>query len=153
MIYFYFDTSGLAKRYINEIGSAWVKHICSFATGNVVFVSEITSVEITSAITRRSRSGTLNIADAAAALDRFEADLLNEYISLEATSACFAEARSLVKKYGLRGYDAVQLAVALSLNLSQVQTGLPVVTFVSADNELLDAAKSEGLTVENPHNY
>ncbi|MFN0276990.1 MAG: type II toxin-antitoxin system VapC family toxin [Pyrinomonadaceae bacterium] len=151
MIYFYFDTSGLAKRYIKEIGSQWVKNICSFETGKVVFIAEITTVEITSAITRRSRSGTL--ADASDALDRFKLDLLNEYVTLEITSTILAEARLLVETYGLRAYDAVQLAVALSLNLSQIEIGMPVATFVSADNDLLEAAKSEGMTVENPNDH
>lgn len=153
MTYFYFDTSGLAKRYINETGSVWVRNACSFASGNVVFVAEITSVEITSAIIRRSRGGTLTIADAEASLSRFEADTLNEYITLEITSKLIADARRLVKTHGLRGYDAVQLSIAVSLNQSQIDMGLPVITFVSADNELLSAAESAGLTVENPNNY
>ena len=153
MKYFFFDTSGLAKRYINETGSVWVRNNCSFASGNIVFVAEITSVEITSAITRRSRGGSLTLENSAASIARFDADLRNEYVTLEITSDLLNAARLLVKTYALRGYDAVQLAVAIGLNLSQTEMGLPTVTFVSADNELLDAARAEGLSVENPNNY
>lgn len=153
MAYFFFDTSGLAKRYINEIGTVWVKNVCLYSTGNIVFIAEITTVEITSAITRRARGGTLTIADAAAAIARFEADLQNEYISLEVTSELLFEACRLVKTYGLRAYDAVQLAAAVSFNREQIALGLPSVTFVSADYELLAAALSEALLIENPNNH
>lgn len=108
---------------------------------------------MTSAITRRSRGGTLTVSNAARALARFEADLRNEYVTLEITSALLTEARRFVKTYGLRGYDAVQLAVAVNFNHEQIATGLPIVMFVSADDELLDAARAEGLRVENPNDH
>lgn len=108
---------------------------------------------MTSAITRRSRGGTLTVSNAAGALARFEADLQNEYVTLEITSALLTEARRFVKTYGLRGYDAVQLAVAVNFNQEQIATGLPTVVFVSADAELLDAAGAEGLRVENPNDH
>lgn len=153
MTYFYFDTSALAKRYIKEVGSTWVREVCAFASGNVIFVSEITTLEITSAITRRSRGGTLTIANAEASLARLDADLLNEYVTLDLASRLFGEACSLVKTHELRAYDAIHFAAAVSLNNSQKEVGLPAITFVSADIELVEAATSEGLLVENPNNY
>lgn len=58
---------------------------------------------------------------------------------------------TLTKRQKLRGYDAIQLAAALVLS------GLPLhihggsVLFVAADNNLLSAAQSEGLDVDNPN--
>lgn len=149
----FFDTSALAKRYVSEIGSAWVRNICAPASGNNIFIAEITVVEITSAIVRRRRSGSLTVADAAAALRQFDADLTNVYFVSEVTSARLTEARRIAETYGLRGYDAVQLAVAVELNRDQIAVGLPFITLVSADDELLDAAGVEGLLVENPHHH
>lgn len=148
---FFFDTSALAKRYISERGSAWVTKACALASGNFIYIAEITAVEIASAITRRTRSGSLSFALAQAALARFEADLANEYFVLQVTSASLTEARSFAQTYGLRGYDAVQLAIAANLNRLQLAAALPPVTFVSADDELLVAAKGEGLPIENPN--
>lgn len=149
----FFDTSGLAKRYIVEIGSAWVKNTCLPASGNVIFIAEITPVEITAAITRRSRGGSLALTLASAALTQFESDLLNDYVVSDITSNIFIEARNLAGKYGLRSLDAIQLAAALRLNREQSAFDLPAITFVSADSELLAAAQTGGLLVKNPNNY
>jgi uncharacterized protein len=53
----------------------------------------------------------------------------------------------------LRGYDAVQLAAALTTNDERISRGLLPLIFVSADTELNDAAQAEGLAIENPNNY
>ncbi len=56
-------------------------------------------------------------------------------------------------KYELRGYDAVQLAASLEVEKRiKLTGGLPLI-FVSADNDLNQAALAEGLSVENPNNY
>lgn len=59
----------------------------------------------------------------------------------------------LAEKYCLRGYDAVQLAAAESMNTLCIANSLPQLTFVSADKELNIAAVSAGLLVENLHDY
>jgi hypothetical protein len=45
------------------------------------------------------------------------------------------------------------LACALALNAPLLENGLPPLTFVSADNDLLAAAAVEGLPTDNPNNY
>jgi len=79
MAEFFFDTSGLAKRYIAETGSNRVKNTCLPASGNLIFIAEITTVEITSAIVRRRKGSSLLPVDAASALTQFDADLHNDY--------------------------------------------------------------------------
>lgn len=56
----------------------------------------------------------------------------------------------LAQTHALRGYDAVQLAAALEVHRLYAALGLPLILFISADNELNAAAKVEGLQVENP---
>ena len=147
------DTSALAKRYVDEAGSEWVLSLFGEDDSCLVYIAELTTVEMTSAIVRRSKGGSLSADTAFEILSDFDLHLLTDYFVLEITSDLLASACGLVKVYGLRSYDAVQLAVAKDLNHSHLERGLPPIIFISSDNELLAAAKSEGLAVENPNNY
>jgi predicted nucleic acid-binding protein len=63
-------------------------------------------------------------------------------------------ATHLTQNHRLRGYDAVQLATALVINNVLTTSGFyDGFTFVSADNDLILAAKSEGLSTDNPNLY
>ncbi len=59
----------------------------------------------------------------------------------------------LTQSHRLRGYDAVQLATTLTTNTQYLAVGLPALTFVTADNDLIIAASDEGLAAENPNTY
>ncbi len=49
------------------------------------------------------------------------------------------------------GYDAIQLAAALTLNDFLTQVGFAPLTFVCADDDLIRSAQEEGLTTDNPN--
>jgi len=66
--------------------------------------------------------------------------------------ATVREAALLAEKYFLRGYDAVQLATALRIEGERKVIGAASLVFVSADEDLNQAAQAEGLSVENPDN-
>lgn len=70
----YFDSSALVKRYVAEIGTAWINGIMDPAARNLLHVARVTGVEVVSAIARRARSGSFSSAHAAAALTLFRAD-------------------------------------------------------------------------------
>ena len=53
------ETSALAKRYIAETGSVWLRALLDPSTGCSIYVVRVTAVEIIAAITRRERSRTL----------------------------------------------------------------------------------------------
>jgi len=55
--------------------------------------------------------------------------------------------------YGLRGYDAVQLAASLDGNAERREYGLAPLTLISADTDLNQAAITEGITIENPNEH
>lgn len=136
MASYFFETSALAKRYIQESGSSWVSGVCEKTAGHLIFIADITEVELVSAILRRGKGGSLTLAEIGPTVKQFDAD-----------------ARILVESYALRGYDAVQLALAIGCNQQRILLGLPGVIFASSDTELIDAALSEGLTVENPNDH
>ncbi len=148
---YFFDTSALVKRYVNETGSAWVDDLTDLAAGNDIYILRMTEVEVTSAVTRRRRGGTLSVTAAATVLAQFRQDLANEYQVVEVTPAILAAAVPLVETHGLRAYDAVQFAAASALNAYRVALSLSDLILVSADQELNAAAATAGLTVEDPN--
>ncbi|MGJ5633404.1 type II toxin-antitoxin system VapC family toxin [Nostoc sp. CALU 1950] len=153
MTAYYLDSSALVKRYVSEIGSAWVLSLFDPLLKNDVLIAAITPVEIVAAITRRSRGGSIIATDAIAVCNQFKSDLRSEYQVVEITESIINSAMVLAEAYGLRGYDAVQLGAGRAVNALCIANSLPLVTFVSADSELNAAAASEGLLVENPNNY
>jgi len=150
---FFFDTSAIVKRHVNEAGSAWVKSLVRAKAGHTLYFARITAVEVTSAITRRQHKGDISPASAAAILGHFRRHLNQRYRVIELTAALFDNAMLLARKHRLRAYDAVQLAVALEVNRLQQIAGLGPVTLVSSDQALNDAAIAEGFTIDDPRQH
>ena len=150
---YFTDTSALAKRYVTETGTAWLQTILNPSTGCSAYIVRITAVELIAAIIRRERGATITPADAAAARTAFRTHVSTEYNVIEFTEELANRAMTLAETYGLRGYDAIQLAAALDVNGSYHAARLPTITLISADAELNAAAASEGLRVENPNMY
>ncbi|MCG8349951.1 MAG: type II toxin-antitoxin system VapC family toxin [Chloroflexales bacterium] len=153
MAHFYVDSSALVKRHIFETGSAWFHTLVAPTASNTVTTAHISMVEVYSALNRRMREASLDAADYARIIADFDALCVTQYILVELTAAVIERAKSLLKLYPLRAYDAVHLASALLANETLVTSGLPVLVFVSADHRLLIAAQAEGLATENPNVY
>jgi uncharacterized protein len=148
MATYFCDTGALVKRYVTETGSAWLTATIDPKGNNYVFIARITYVEVVSAISRKERGGHISATDATAAKKQFETDYSGEFVSVEIAETLILEAAKLAEKHALRGYDAVQLAAALQT----AARNLPPLTLLSADTDL-NAAVSEGLTVDNPNNH
>jgi predicted nucleic acid-binding protein len=148
---YYFDTSALVKRYVKGTGSAWVTGICDPAAGNALYIARITEVELTSALARRRKAKTLSAAHAGILLAAFQNHLANEYALVEITPPVLSAAARLADGHSLRAYDATQLAALVEVNLQRQAKSLPLLTLVSADDELNAATTSEGISVENPN--
>ena len=150
---YYFDSSGLAKRYVKEIGSIWVESVTNLNPGNEIFISLTAGAEIAAAICKRARTGTLTATDAAIALAAFKAEFKSYFFTINLSNTIIDQAMSLAEKHGLRGYDSIQLATALRLHEKRLLAGASAIIFVSADDKLNAAAQAEGLLVENPNNH
>ena len=59
MPFYQCDASGLVKRYVDEVGSDWVRAIVAPASANIVSIADITRAEVTSALARRAREGVI----------------------------------------------------------------------------------------------
>jgi len=99
------------------------------------------------------RGGHLTMTAAKKALTRFHRSFLRRYVIVEISAPLILRATTLAETYALRGYDAVQLAAALTIHHERVSAGLPTLTLISADNDLNTAATAESLAVDNPNNH
>lgn len=153
MAVYFFDSSAVVKRYVSETGTAWVLGIVDPAANNHIHLARITGAEVVSAVTRRTRGGSLTPSDGATAIADFRYDLVTAYRIVEISSGVITRAMQLAESHALRGYDAVQLAAALEVNALTLSLALPAVTVVSADGELNIAATAEGLAVDDPNTH
>jgi uncharacterized protein len=152
MAVYFVDSSALVKRYLVETGSIWLENLLS-QPSNDILIAEITQVEVIAAITRRGRSTSISPQDATKACNRFKADVSSEYQVASLTSTMISSAILQAETHALRGYDAIQLAIALEVNGVALANGLLALTFISADNELNKVALAAGLMVDNPNNH
>jgi hypothetical protein len=150
---YYLDSSAALKRYMDEIGSAWLRAIVDSATSPVLFVSRLISVEITSALNRRLREGTLTPADYTLTQNAFRGDCLSQYKLIPPTEAILETACDLLERQPLRAYDAVHLASALAAQQFLREQNYFPLTFLCADDRLNAAASAEGLQVDNPNHH
>jgi len=152
---YYFDTSAVVKLYVSEAGSAWVERIVSQRDENgfthtIAFV-KIGIVEAAAALTRRQRMGDITLSERNQLYTSFMRDSNRRYMTLSVSDDLLLLAAELTQRHLLRGYEAVHLAGAVSLNQQLKAAHLMGLTFVSADEVLCDVARVEGLIAENPN--
>jgi predicted nucleic acid-binding protein len=134
----FLDTSCMVKLYFDEPGSDEVEMAVGLA--NEVACSMVTEAEVRSALARRRREGLLS----ASALTALKQDFLRNWphhVRIQVSEGISAHAGDLAETHGLRGFDAIQLACALSV----VDDVDGETWFYSADSKLNAAAKREGL--------
>jgi predicted nucleic acid-binding protein len=135
----YLDTSALAKRYLQEIGSDDIKQIIFEAES--VAISIVGKVEMFSALSRTSQYGlgeeTIKLASQA-----FKDDFAG-FLFLKLHDEVVNLACETAYKYKLRGFDAIHLATA-QIWMNEVDE---MVHFCTYDHQLWHAAKKTKLRV------
>jgi uncharacterized protein len=134
----YIDTSTLLKLIIDEDGSERAMTIWSSADA-VVSVNLIVA-EARAALAAARRVRRLTDAQHRSAVIELDA-LVSDLHIVPVTDELVASAAELADEEGLRGYDAVHLAAALTVE---------VTVFSSADAALSAAAARRGLHIANP---
>lgn len=132
----FFDSSALAKRYIEEKGSDQVQAILSYAS--TLAVSVICVPEIVSALCRRRRERKISTEEYRNAKASVLSDV-DDATVIGITEEVIAQAVVLLEQFPLRSADALHIACA-----SAWSTDL----FVSADERQCKAAKARGLRVQ-----
>jgi uncharacterized protein len=142
----YFDTSALAKLFIQEEGTDTVTELVLDQT-NTIWVLDLARIEFHSALFRRYRAGELNNEMLQIALNGFESQLKQFRIE-PMTSVLINEADILLQRYGrkegLRTLDALQLG-GFSLIAEKDNW-----CFVSADRTLCLVAQLAEYVAINP---
>ncbi len=134
----YVDTSTLLKLIIDENGSDRAMTIWSSADA-VASVSLI-AVEARAALAAARRGWRLTEVQLRAAIAELEA-LVSDLHIVAVSDDLVASAAELADTEGLRGYDAVHLAAALTVDATVLS---------SADAALCAAAARHGLHIANP---
>ena len=134
----YVDTSSLLKLVVDEDGSEGVELIWDSA--DVLASVALVVVEGRAALAAAQRGGRLDTRQHRRARQEFTA-LVEELSIVEVTEQLVAEAADLAEAEALRGYDAVHLAAAVTIEAT---------ILTSADTVLCEAAHRRGLHVANP---
>jgi len=140
-------TSALVKLYIREPGTDRVLRLASRQADNRTAVLSLTAVEFRSAIRKRERSGDIDHIGAAQTIAKFERHIEARFLRQTLNESVVDLALGLIDRYPLRAYDALQLAGCLAL---RAIAGGDDPFFVCADQTLLLAAQSEGLSTIDP---
>lgn len=149
----YLDSSALVKRYVPEVGSAWVSRLCQ---EQPVAISLVTIPEVASALARRTREGAFTVPQRDVLFQVFIRDArslllidLNQTIVQDAATALLAAPRPV----RLRTLDALHIASAQRAFVLARRRGIAPGDFVTADRALMDAAAWMGLSAANPEDY
>ena|SRR5579859_1330416 len=147
---YYLDTSAVVKRYLREIGSAWVDQLC---TTESIVLSSLSRVELASVLARQQREGRVTPDEADVISRQYLADA-ESCLSLRLTNTILQAAANLLQSshsaVALRTLDALHVASARSLAIHVGRREAVDVIFVSCDRILIRAAQWAGFSVVNP---
>jgi predicted nucleic acid-binding protein len=147
----FLDASALVKRYVDETGSAWIRSITDPTGGHSILLAEISIAEVTAALAAKQRAPKgLTNEERERAVARFLLDCDGAFLLVPVNRRVIDLAVDLAPSHRLRGYDAVQLAAALAVQVELTSAGRGPLTFVAADVDLLMAGRVEGLATDNP---
>ena len=134
----YIDTSVLLKLLLTEPGSETATEI--WQSADVLAAARIEYAEARAALAAAVRGGRITTNQLAEVKVELEA-LWAQFVVVEITEELVELAGDLAEAEGLRGYDAIHLAAAVTVSADIVAT---------ADVDLLDAAARRGMHAANP---
>jgi predicted nucleic acid-binding protein len=146
---YFVDTSALAKRYTNEVGSKWVRSWITPSAENSIIISELTIVEMFTLFARREHNGDISPSSVHRLRRIFLAHVRENYFVVPLTSDVLYLSRVLVSHYmayRLRTLDAIQLACAVEVRKVLEQD----LIFVAADDRLRNVAYADSFKVDDP---
>lgn len=136
----YLDASAAVKRYVTEPGTVEVQQ--AIEESSMVGTGLISRAEIVAALAKAVRMGALLPGEAEAAVEAFRTEW-SDFIRIQITEALVVRADSLAWQHGLRGYDAVHLAAALTWQEGMGES----VTMATFDRQLWESVRQSGLLV------
>ncbi len=143
---YFLESTAFAKLFVQEQGTEALISLMEAVEDNRKLISASTPLEVYGAIRRRERAGAITPEDATAALDslRMEAARM---VQEPLNPAVLEAARQLLDRTTLRWPDTLQLGAAI---VARDMFQATEIIFVSASQQLLEAAKSEGFHTIDP---
>jgi len=143
---YFLESTAFAKLFVQDQGTDALIRLMETVEDNRKLISASTPLEVYAAVRRRERAGDISAEDSTAALDslRLEAARM---VQQPLNPAVLEAARQLIDRITLRWPDALQLGAALVAR--EMFQGTEVI-FVSASQQLLEAAKAEGFHALDP---
>ena len=96
-----FDSSAILKRYLREVGTAWVDALVDPASGNAIYLVRIAGAEVVAAVARKQRGGGLSPAHASTAPMRFRSEFTSLFRLLDVDVGLIDRAMLLAERHGL----------------------------------------------------
>lgn len=149
MLWFFFDTSAIVKRFHEEKGTEIVdKIIDSISEGrHRGIISALVILEFISACRRRVSSGDIIWREFIDGVMSFLKEATENFSMQAIDSSTYVDALDYIIKYGLSASDSVQLACINKITQTVEKSRL---VLVCADIRLYESAEQEGFRALNP---
>lgn len=134
----YLDTSALVKKYFKEEGSSEVISVWKESLG--IVTSAVAYAELVAAVYRKASEMPVKKSLLKTVLNTFQGDWLS-FIIVQVDNRLNETIHKVIADYGLRGFDAIHLSSALTIESVVSDNFL----FACFDERLKRAAQSEGM--------
>lgn len=154
MYYFYFDASGLAKRYTQEIGSDKVDFLFHNVPLNRLMCLAIGAAEVFSICVRKRNDGRITRHHFEQAIGYLDAEVINlesDFQTVPAQNTLIWKSISLMDTHSINSIDAIVLYSALDI-ATRLRNEKNELVLVASDQRLLRSAQTQGLLCFNPEN-
>lgn len=146
MKHYFLETSAFVKLFVKEEGTDFLIRLVENVEDTRKLVSSFVALEVRSVFRKRLEAGTITEEQSRALVDAVAGEA-NRIVEHPANASVLEMARYVLDRHALSTIQAIHLATALT---ARDILQLPEVVFVSADEQLLEAAEQEGLEVLNP---
>ena len=152
MYYFYFDASGLVKRYTQEVGSDKVDFLFQNVPLNRLMCLGIGAAEVFSVCVRKRNDGRITRHQFEQAVGYLDAEVINiesDFQTIPTQNALIWESLSLMDTHSINSVDAIVLCSALGITIRLRDENNELV-LIASDQRLLRAAQIQGISCFNP---
>lgn len=152
MYYFYFDASGLVKRYTEEVGSEKVDFLFRNVPLNRLMCLAIGVAEVFSICVRKKNDGRITRHHFEQAVGYLDSEVINiesDFETVPAENLLIWESISLMDTHSINSVDAILLCSALNI-ATNLRNEMNELVLIASDKRLLRAAHAEGLLCFNP---
>ena len=154
MYYFYFDASGLVKRYTQEIGSDKVDFLFHNVPLNRLMCLVIGAAEVFSICVRKRNDGRITRHHFEQAVGYLDAEVINiesDFQTVPAQNTLIWESIGLMDTHSINSVDAIVLCSALDI-ATRLRSEKNELVLIASDQRLLRAAQTQRLLCFNPEN-